>query len=173
MALKKQKFPVFLAHTQTNQITEKPGICWYSQAELGLGINLAGKGGFCCVPAFHPSRLQLTSAHTHLHTHGLIFQGLVLFGQRCANRRCNTSPDRSQKQGRETRWPNKQPTLSQRERERGDFSGFTETHAKTHTQKHKKTQKNTHALARSVCNSSLYLRAWASGYLFKRLSKQS
>lgn len=88
-------------------------------------------------------------AHTHLHTrctHSLIFQGLVLFGQRCANRRCNTSPDSSQKQGGETCWPNKQPTLSHRERR--DFSGFTETHTQTHL----------HAVCVCVCNSSFYMR---------------
>lgn len=36
---------------------------------LGLGINLAWRGGFCCVPAFHPSRQQLASMYTHLRTH--------------------------------------------------------------------------------------------------------
>lgn len=97
---------------------------------------------------------SLTHTHTrtgrHTHTQGLIFQGLVLFGQHCANRRCNTSPDSSQKQeGGETRWPNKQPTLSHRERR--DFSGFTETQAKTHTRGRAAPPPPAH----TVCNSSL------------------
>lgn len=61
--------PPSLTLTQRNTMTKKHGKCWYSQADLGLGINLTGSGGFCCVPAFHPSRLQLTSIHTRLHTY--------------------------------------------------------------------------------------------------------
>ena len=156
-----------------NTMSKKHGKCWYSQAELGLGINRNGSSGLCCVPPFHPSRLHtlshtlslslslsLSRTHARAHTQ-LIFQGLVLFGQRCANRRCNTSLDSSQKQGGETRWANKQPTLSHQETR--DFSGFSKTRAKTHIDTF------THA----VCNSSLYSRAQASGYLSKRWSKQS
>lgn len=74
-------------------------------------------------------------AHTLTYTRSLIFQGLVLFGQRCVNRRCNTSPDSSQKQGGGDTLA-KQTANPESQRERWDFSGFTETHAKTHTHAH-------------------------------------
>lgn len=71
-------------------------------------------------------------AHTLTSTHSLIFQGLVLFGQHCANRRCNTSPDSSQKQREgETCWPNKQPT-PESPREKG-FLRLWLKHKQRHT----------------------------------------
>lgn len=148
-------------------MTKKHGKCWYSQADLGLGINLTGSGGFCCVPAFHPSRLQLTSIHTRLHTYTHTHTALSSRVSSClanavqiegAIHLLTVPKSKGEKHVGQT---NSQPWVTERE----EISQALPKHKQRHT--------HARALAHGVCNSSLYLRARASGYLFKRLSEQS